>query len=38
VFGDPARATAEKGELIFNALVEACKPLLADFTRSLPRR
>jgi creatinine amidohydrolase len=38
VFGDPTTATAEKGRLILEAIVEACRPLLDAFTRALPPR
>jgi creatinine amidohydrolase len=36
VFGDPASATAEKGEAILAATVEASLAVLADFIASLP--
>src|SRR5579884_3289300 len=36
VFGDPTKATAEKGKLLFEAIVDACAPLVSDFLGSLP--
>ena len=38
VFGDPAAASAEKGEALLAATVEGCLSVLAGFTAALPPR